>query len=150
VTSREDRSAPALALVVLVAVSVIGFPPFFLKALRIDREAAARHYDSLPYRRLPGLHQICQEVRLAVPRESTVAFWTPYPKWWEGYSFAYMRSAYLLAEYRLVPLLDDRDRPRADVLTDAEWVMAIGGTPRFEGFETVFALEHGAILRKAR
>lgn len=149
-TNREDRSTPVLAFVVLVAIVVIGFQPFFLKTLRIDREAAVRHYDALPYRRLPGLDLLAREMRRSVPRGSQVAYWTPYSKWWEGYSFSYMRAAYLLAEYRLVPLVDDRDRPRTEVLTEAGWVMAVGGVPRFDGFETVFETEHGAILRKAR
>jgi hypothetical protein len=137
-------------LVLLVAVAGIGFRPFFLQALRFDRDVAKRQYDTLPYRRLPGLLEISDDVRLQVPRGATMAFRTPYPRWWEGYSFAYMRASYLLAEYRLVPLVDSRDQPRPEVLTSVEWVLAFGDRSEIAGFEVVAAEGETLLLRRSR
>lgn len=149
-TGIDLRSKRAWALGVLIAFVVIGFQPFFLEALRLDRDMMVRQYDELPYKRVPGLQQTCEAARSHVPRGAAVAFWAPYPKWWEGYSFSYMRASYLLADYRLVPLLDERDRPHPEVLLEVDWLIAVGKTPRFEGFDLVATTDHGAFFRKRR
>lgn len=138
------------ALVLLVVIAAVGFQPFFLHALRINRAIATRQYDELPYRRLPGLQQICEDVRRLVPRGSKVALETPYPGWWEGYSFSYMRASYLLADYRLVPLVDARDRAQPEVLGEVDWVLVIGGVPERKGFEVAAVSESVLLMRRAR
>lgn len=149
-TNGGSRSTRALALVFLVALVVTGFEPFYLRALRLDREVAKRQYDDLPFRRTPGLQQISEAVRRAVPRGERVAFRTPYPGWWDGYSFTYMRAAYLLAEYRLVPLVDSRDQAHPELLGEVEWMIDLGETPVPEGFVVVSSASGASLLRKAR
>ena len=149
-TSVDRRSSRAWALGALIGVIVLGFQPFFLKALKLDREVMVRQYDALPYRRLPGMQRVDEKAPRLIPRDEPVAFWTPYGKWWDGYSFSYMRASYLLAEYRLVPLVGQDDRAHPEVLGQLDWLVAIGGTPEVDGFETVMSLEGGALLRKVR
>jgi len=149
VTNKGFRSTRSLALLLLVAVAAIGFQPFFIQALRIDGDVARKQYDELPYRRIPGLQQVCEELRGLAPRGATIAFGTPYPGWWEGYSFSYMRASYLLAEYRVVPLLDSQNRPQREILEEVHWTLIIGEDfPK--GFERVVAAGQVSLLRKVR
>ena len=150
VPERGLRSTRSWALAALVAVAALGVEPFFLRALWIDAELSAKQYDALPYRRIPGLREACEDVRHVVPRGTSIAFHAPYTGWWEGYSFSYMRAAYLLSEYRLVPLVDSNDRPRPEVLEEVEWVLAYGADAAFDGFERVQGAGDVSLLRKAR
>ena len=138
------------ALVLLAVLAAAGFQPFFLEALKIDRDVATRQWDEVPYKRLPGLRQVCEDVRQSVPPGSTMAFRTPYPGWWEGYSFAYMRASYLLAEYRLVPLLDSSNQAHPEVLANVDWVLAIGDDAGLEGFHKVAGNNGAFLMRKGR
>jgi len=149
VTGSDSRSTRSWALILLVAIAAIGFQPFFLQALRIDRDVATKQYDDLPYRRIVGLQQTCEGVRQLVPRGSRLAFATPYPGWWEGYSFSYMRASYLLPEFRLVPLIDSSDRPQRGVLDEVEWVLALGEASP-PGFERVAGSGDVTLLRRTR
>jgi hypothetical protein len=143
------RSTRPLALTLLVVVAAIGFQPFFLQALRIDGAVARKQYDELPYRRIAGLQQTCENVRRLVPRGARIAFGTPYPGWWEGYSFSYMRASYLLAEYRLLPLLDAQNQPQREILEDVDWALILGEESP-PGFERVAVAGQVSLLRKVR
>jgi len=143
------RSIRVWALVLLVAIAAVGFRPFFLQVLGIDREVAIRTWDDLPYRRTPGLQSVCVDVRRLVPRGANVAFKTPYPGWWDGYSFTYMRAAYLLADYRLLPLVDDHDRNRPEFLDESDWAIVLGDV-RLPGFERVAGSEGATLMKKVR
>lgn len=148
---RIDPRSPRLwAGVVLVAILVAGFQPFFIEALSLDSETTSRHFDELPYRKNPGLLELCENVRPILPQGASVAYWAPFPKWWEGYSYSYMRAAYLLGGRQLVPLLDESDRQHPEVLKRVDWVLAWGGSPSISGFEVVFENEAGVLFRKVR
>lgn len=146
----DARSPRLWASVVLAAILAAGFQPFVIEALGLDSESTARHFDELQYRKNPGLVELCESVTPIVPAGASVAYWAPYPKWWEGYSYSYMRAAYLLGGRQLIPLVDESDRQHPEVLTRVDWVLAWGGSPSLVGFEVVHETDDGNLYRRVK
>ena len=125
------RVKRALALLAFAALAAGAFQPFYLRILRQDGRQLAAHLTELPYRKSPGLRQLCLEADRRTPPGARVLFVAPE----KGYEYAFRRAQYLLAGKDLV------------TFGDADYIACLP-TCEVRGFTTLWRGERGALLKR--
>ena len=90
------------------------------------------------------------QVRALTKPGDVIAIAAPFPKWEQGYAYLYTRALYPLTGRAVLPLLDDRDRPRAENLARANVIAAYRCEPQVPGFAIVWRGRDGMLLRRSR
>lgn len=124
--------------------------PFYFGIYFHDIEAFGAYLSSFPYRKTPGLPAFLQSVRESTPPDAAIALWVPMSQWHEGYGYSYLRASYLLADRRVIPLVDQYDRRRTEWLEEAEYLASWQGAPDYEGFSPVWTSSEGVLWRRER
>jgi hypothetical protein len=137
--------------VIVGAILVGGFQPFYLRIFFIDGASMRAMLTELPYRKLTGLRGFLLDVDRTTPPGARIAIWLPYAEWEGGYGYGYYRASFLLPGKQVVPLLRvGADVPAPGNLALADYVAAWGGAPRIEGFEVVWRNPVGAMMKRTR
>jgi hypothetical protein len=105
---------------------------------------------ALPYQKLPGSREFLLDVRARTRYDDVIAIAAPFTKWEQGYRYLYTRSLYPLAGRVVLPLVDERDRPRPENLSRANVIAAYRCEPVVPGFAVVWRGRDGVLLRRAR
>jgi hypothetical protein len=105
---------------------------------------------ALPYQKLPGSRELMLQVRALTKPGDVIAIAAPFPKWDQGYAYLYTRALYPLTGREVVPLLDDRNRPRPENLARANVIAAYRCEPQVRGFAIVWRGRDGMLLRRSR
>ena len=121
----------AFAAAALLALAAGSFQPFYLKVLRQDWRQLGAYLTELPYRKVPGLRQLCVEVDRRVPLGARVLFVAPA----NGYEYAFRRAQYLLAGREVVPA------------GTAEYIACIPACSA-PGYRVAWRNEKGMLLRR--
>lgn len=104
-----------------------------------------------PYSKMPGLRRFMLGVRDRTRDGDRIAIVLPARRWEGGYAYGFIRSTYLLAGRRTVPLLSHSDQPlpanigRATHV--ASWPAAL---PPLPGFEPAWSTPDGVLLQRRR
>jgi len=140
-----------LAVAAFAAIAAGTFQPLYVRMLFIDAAPMRAAFEELPYRRLPGLRRLMLDVDGRTPRGARIALWVPYTEWNGGYGYAYRRAPFLLADKRVLPMLEpERDRPTARYLAEAEYVACWRACPPFTGFRSAWRSADGELMERAR
>ncbi|HEX6087894.1 MAG TPA: hypothetical protein VF266_25400 [Thermoanaerobaculia bacterium] len=120
-----------LALLAFAAIAVGAFQPFYLRVLGHDWRQLGAYLTELPYRKVPGLRQLCVEADRRTPVGARILFVAPVP----GYEYAFRRAQYLLAG--------------KDVVAggEADYIACLPAC-RARGFTTIWSSEKGALLKR--
>jgi len=127
------RVLPILAFLALAAGA---FQPFYLTILRQDWRQLGAFLTELPYRKVPGLRQLCVEADRRTPPGARVLFIAPV----NGYEYAYRRAQYLLAGKELIPMGRAEARPT--------FVACLPSCNVPAGFTVVWRNDRGMLLRQ--
>jgi hypothetical protein len=141
---RALLAATASALILAGA-----FERHYVAAFSFDREALARFYEELPYRKLPGFRRFMEEVRANTREGDHIALLINGTTWQRGYSYGFYRGSYLLAGRTVEPTIDTADRFRPENLAEADHVACWNCTPAVPGF-TVRRQLTGGVLDSRR
>ena len=80
-----------------------------------------------------------------------IAVVLPARRWEGGYAYGFIRSTYLLAGRRTVPLLNPGDQPLPANFERATHIAAWGvALPPLRGFEPVWRSTNGVLLQRRR
>jgi hypothetical protein len=126
----------ALAGLALLAIAAGSFQPFYLKVLRQDWRQLGAYLTELPYRKVPGLRQLCVEAERRTPPHARILFVAPV----DGYEYAFRRAQYLLANRELMPNAGQA-AARPDYIACLPPCTAAGFTP-------VWRSEKAALLKR--
>jgi hypothetical protein len=121
----------AFAALALLALAAGAFQPFYLTVWRQDWRQLGAYLTELPYRKAPGLRQLCVEADRRTPAGARILFVAPV----SGYEYAFRRAQYLLAGKDVV------------ASGDAEYIACLPACSA-RGFTTVWRNERGALLRR--
>ena len=121
-----------LAVLAFAAIGAGSFQPMYLTIFGVNGRAMAAVFTELPYRRLPGLRRLLDDVDRLTPPGARIAVWAPYREWEGGYGYAFRRAPYLLPGKRVLPMLEaDRDQPLGSILVqpgrDDQGIGVFGG-----------------------
>ncbi|HEY0590860.1 MAG TPA: hypothetical protein VGF40_03775 [Thermoanaerobaculia bacterium] len=133
--------------ILLAAMIVGGFQPFFLRILFSDRGAIARRLAEAPDR--PGYVAFLREVRRRTPEGSRIAILVPMRHWGRGYSYAYYRASYFLTGREVVPVVDPDDSAHLERVRGADFVASWGMAPRIAGFAAVWNGDGSVLLERS-
>lgn len=121
-----------LAALGLVALAAGSFQPFYLKVWRQDVRQLGAYLSELPYRRMPGLRQICLEADRRTRPGDRVLFLARMP---DGTDYAFRRAQYLMAGKDVV------------IAGDADTIVCLPACTA-RGFRTVWRSDRGAVLQR--
>ena len=121
----------ALALLAFAALAAGAFQPFYLRILGQDWRQFGAYLTELPYRKVPGLRQLCVEADRRTPLGARILFVAPA----KGYEYAFRRAQYLLAGKELVPT------------GEAEYIACLPACTA-QGFTTIWRGDRGALLKR--
>lgn len=127
------RAFTALALLAIAAGS---FQPFYLKTWRQDWRQLGAYLTELPYRKVPGLRQLCVEADRRTPLEARILFVAPV----NGYEYAFRRAQYLLAGRDLIPMGRAEARPG--------FVVCLPSCDVPAGFTVAWRSDRGMLLKR--
>jgi hypothetical protein len=102
-----ERTRRTLAALALVALAAGSFQAFYLKIWSEDGRALNAYLTELPYRKVPGLREVCVEADRRTPPGARILFVAPA----RGYEYAFRRAQYLLAGRELIPMVGRNDGP---------------------------------------
>jgi hypothetical protein len=139
----------ALRIAVAAAIAAAAFQPFYLKIFAVSRAGMSEMLREMPYRKTPGLRLFLEGVRVRTRNGDAIAIAAPFPAWDNGYDYVYVRSTYVLAGRRVLPLLDAANRPQPQNLAGAQFVAAYGMHAPMPGFTAVWSGPDGTLLRRA-
>ncbi len=134
--------------ILLAAMIVGGFQPFFFRVLFADRAAAARELAAGPDRAFPGYAAFVRQARARIPPGARVAILVPMRRWDGGYAYAYYRASYILTSREVIPLVDPEDAAHLDRLARADYVAAWRMAPRLPHFAPAWSGDGGILLRR--
>lgn len=120
-----------LALLAFAALAAGAFQPFYLQVLRHDWRQFGAYLTELPYRKVPGLRQLCLEADRRTPLGARILFVAPH----NGYEYAFRRAQYLLAGKEVV------------ASGEADYIACLPACTA-RGFTTVWRGEKGALLQR--
>jgi hypothetical protein len=120
-----------LALLAFLALAAGAFQPFYLKVWRQDWRQLGAYLTELPYRKVPGLRQLCVEADRRTPPGARILFVAPV----NGYEYAFRRAQYLLAGKDVV------------ASGNAEYIACLPACSA-RGFTTVWRGDRGALLKR--
>lgn len=132
--------------ILLAAMIVGGFQPFFLRIFFSDRAAIARRLVESPDR--PGYVAFLGAVRRRTPEGSRIAILVPMRHWGRGYSYAYYRASYFLTAREVIPVVDPDDSAHLERVGEADFVASWGMAPRIGGFADVWNGDGGVLLER--
>lgn len=115
-----------------VAIAAGAFQPFYVTIWRQDWRQLGSYLTELPYRKVPGLRQLCVEADRRIPTGARVLFLAPADR---GYEYSFRRAQYLLAGKDVVP------SGRADYVICLPACQA-------RGFKTLWSSDRGAVLKR--
>jgi hypothetical protein len=144
------RPGVLLAAAALALILAGGFQGFFLRFLTPKYAGMRPVFASLPFRKTPGLEDFMAGVKARTAVGDRIAFWAPYREWSRGYSFAFMRAAYVAGGRRLLPLVDETDQFLPRSLGESDWMASWNGEPEFPGFTPVWRHSYGILWRRDR
>lgn len=72
----------------------------------------------------------------------------PFTRWDGGYRYLYMRALYPLTGRVVLPLIDERDRPRPESLEKANVIAAYRCQPPLAHFAVVWRGPDGVLMRR--
>lgn len=138
------------AIVAAALIAIGAFEPFYLKVFTMRRDAMRAMLTELPYSKTPGLRRFLNDVRARTKRGDTIAIAAPFATWDGGYDYVFARSPYTLAGRRVLPLIDEADRPRPENLARADYVAAYRVNATVPSFDVVWRSADGVLLRRRR
>jgi hypothetical protein len=143
--------AQVASTVIVAAILIGGFQPFYLRIFRVDPVAMRANFTEMPYRKLPGFRRFLIEVdRTTVPR-SRIAICLPSQEWDGAYGYGYRRASFLLPGKQVVSLLRmDADVPAIENAALADYVACWHGAPRIDGFEISWRNADGTLMKRVR
>jgi hypothetical protein len=121
----------ALAALALAALAAGSFQPFYLKVWRQDWRQLGAYLTELPYRKVPGLRQLCVETDRRTPMGARILFVAPE----NGFDYAFRRAQYLLAGKDVVPS------------GHADYIACLPGCSA-RGFTVVWRSDRGLLLKR--
>ena len=146
---RADRIRVGLYAMLLVAMLIGGFEPFFFRIFFADRAAASATLTAGPDLAAPGYAAFLREVRERTPADARVAIFVPMRQWSGGYEYAYYRASYALAPREVIPLVDSDEEAHLERADDADYVAAWRMTPRIPGFMPAWDAGESILLERA-
>jgi hypothetical protein len=155
--SRSGRDEPArersllhgaVAGLILLAILAGGFRPYYVAIYADDLPRLSRYLTAFPFRQTPGLREFLEGVAERTPPGARIALWVPMDRWNDGYSYAYYRASYVLADRRVLPLLNERDERQPGSIAGASHVVTWGGAPAIDGFAPVWKHPSGILWRR--
>lgn len=138
-----------LYAILLAAMLLGGFEPFFFRVFFADRAVAGVELTEAPDRAAPGYAAFLREVRNRTPEGARVAIVVPMRRWSGGYEYAYYRASYALTAREVIPLVDRDDAAHLERLRGADYVAAWRMSPRIPGFVRIWDGEGSALLRRS-
>ena len=119
-----ERTRRTLAALALVALAAGSFQAFYLKIWSAEGRALGAHFTELPYRKVPGLREVCVEADRRTPPGARILFVAP-PR---GYEYAFRRAQYLLAGKELMPMVGRNEGPPGFVACVGRCAVPAGST----------------------
>jgi hypothetical protein len=126
----------AFAAAALLAIAAGSFQPFYLKVLRQDWRQLGAYLTELPYRKAPGLRELCVETGKRTPPGATVMLVAPV----NGYEYSFRRAQYLLAGRDVIPM--------GRAAAPPAFIACAGNCPAPPGFVSVWRSDRGMLLKK--
>jgi hypothetical protein len=146
---RADRIRGLVYAVLLAAILIGGFEPFFFNVYFVDRAEASRMLTEGPDLAAPGYAAFLREVRRRTPPEARVAIFVPMRQWDGGYQYAYYRASYALVPREVIPLVDPDDEAHLDRIARADYVASWRMTPEIPGFFEVWKADGNTLLKRS-
>jgi len=112
------------------------FQPFYLKVLRQDWRQLGNYLAELPYRKVPGLREVCLEAERRTNPGARVMLVAPV----DGYEYSFRRAQYLLAGRDVIPM------SRRDVTP--ELIACVGRCAAPAGFKVAWSSDRGTLLKR--
>jgi hypothetical protein len=140
----------ALYAILLAAMIVGGFRPFFLRIFTTDRGAHAAALREGPDRAFPGYAAFISGARDRIPPDARVAIVVPMRRWNAGYEYAYYRASYILTGREVIPLVDRDDTAHLGRVRGADFVAVWNMDAQIPGFAPLWSHERGVLLGRAR
>ncbi len=141
----------AVATLALVCLFAGAFQRAYWTIFGADHAALQAWLTERPYSKMPGLRQFMTGVRDRTREGDRIAVVLPAHRWEGGYAYGFIRSTYLLAGRRTVPLLNPGDQPLPANFERATHIAAWGvALPPIRGFEPVWHSTNGVLLQRRR
>lgn len=138
------------AILVLLMLLAGGVPVTHFRYLYTDRDRLGSFLRALPDSRTPSYPQFLDQVRQHTSPGDSVAILVPMRYWNEGYAYAYFRASYLLADRKVVPLVDANDRLLLNRLDSVDYVAAWRQPAALGSFREVWKGPEGILLERIR